>query len=72
MVTATLELSAAQTDIAVCVDEDDPEREAYADICWENRPRVIWHLRPAPVPHRLDQRHRLSGSAEVPGPGFPR
>ena len=46
MVTATLELSAAQTDIAVCVDEDDPEREGYADVCWENRPRVIWHCGP--------------------------
>lgn len=46
MVTATLELSAAQTDIAVCVDEDDPERDAYADICWERRPRVTWHCGP--------------------------
>lgn len=46
MVTATLELSAAQTDIAVCVDEDDPERAAYADICWEHRPRVTWHCGP--------------------------
>lgn len=46
MIEACFGHAAAQTRIAVAVDEDDPEREAYADLCWEYRPEVMWYCGP--------------------------
>lgn len=44
MAEACLGLAEGPVSIAVCVDEDDPQREAYADLCREYR--LIWHCGP--------------------------
>lgn len=46
MIGACFTLSTAQTSIAVCVDEDDPFRAGYADVCQDYRPEVIWQCGP--------------------------
>lgn len=46
MLDATLSLAQAQTDVAVALDDDDPELDAYRDLDVDWGSRVLWHTGP--------------------------
>lgn len=46
MIRTCFDHAAGDVFIAACVDEDDPFRVEYADVCWDYRPEVIWYCGP--------------------------